>query len=216
MKTIRVNIGCGRIPTEGWHNYDNSWSIRLAARPLLAGIMSKFNLLSEPQEKFISFAKSSSIRWADATKHIPEQDNSVDAIYSSHMLEHLDREDAQKFLAEARRILRHGGVIRLSVPNIKNVVENYIKDGDADKLIENTLLTRKKPKTVLEKIRYLLIGDRNHQWMYDAHSLCKLLLSVGFKDARAMEPGSTMIYEPGNLDLRERFPGSIYVEAINP
>jgi len=39
--------------------------------------------------------------------------------------------------------------------------------------------------------------------MYDGDSLCWLLLSGGFKD-------------PGTLDLEERAPESVFVEAINP
>ena len=33
--TIRVNIGCGNSPINGWINYDNSLAIKLANSPLL-------------------------------------------------------------------------------------------------------------------------------------------------------------------------------------
>lgn len=214
--SLRLNIGCGQTPTNGWRSYDNSWSIRFARVPILASIMGKLGLISKSQQEFISFAKKANIEWADATKHIPQNDQSVDVIYSSHMLEHLEREDAIKFLKEARRVLKHGGVIRISVPDIKCLVENYLKDADADNFIEATLLARKKPKTLFEKMRYLIIGDRNHQWMYDGNSLCKLLLTVGFQTPRAMQAGTTIIPDPGELDLEERGLESVFVEAINP
>jgi len=216
IMTLKINIGCGQTPTKGWRNYDNSWSIRLAKKPLLAYMLGKSGLLSEPQQQFISFAKNENVLWANATKLIPEESASVDVVYSSHMIEHIEKEDVEMFFKEARRILKTGATIRIAVPNIKYHVENYMKNGDADKFIEGTHLTRKKPKTIIAKIKYLIIGDRNHQWMYDGNSLCQLLSSAGFKEPQVMESGSTNISEPGALDLKERSPESVFVEAINP
>ena len=140
--------------------------------------------LSKHQQDFISCAGKSNIKWADATRHIPEKDTSVGVVYSSHMIEHLEREDALKFLKESRRILKSGGVIRLAVPDIRHYAVNYLKSGDADRFVDDTRLTRKKPKTIIEKIKYLVTGDRGHKWMYDGRSLCKLLSTAGFRVPR--------------------------------
>lgn len=214
--TIKINIGCGQTPTKGWKNYDNSWSVRLAKKPLVAFVLGKSGFLSGPQKQFISFAKKEKILWANATKRIPEDTASVDVVYSSHMIEHIEKEEVKIFLKEARRILKSGGILRIAVPNIKHHVENYLQDGDADKFIESTHLTRKRPQTFIEKQKYLILGDRNHQWMYDGNSLCKILSSAGFQEPRVMEAGSTNIAEPGDLDLRERSPESVFVETVNP
>jgi len=213
--SLKINIGCGNTPTKGWRNYDNSWSVRLAKKKVLTYILWKFWFLSEAQDKFISFAENANIMWADGIKRIPENDSSVDVIYSCHMVEHLEKPDVASFFKEARRILKSGGIIRLAVPNIKYQVDNYLKDGDADKFIENIHLTRKKPNTIITKIKYLIIGDRNHQWMYDGKSLCNLLSSAGFEEPRILEPGLTTIPDPGMLDLKERSPESVFVEAVN-
>jgi len=214
--STKINIGCGQTPTKGWQNYDNSWSIRLAKNPILATILGKMGFLSEPQQRFISFAQKEHILWANAAQRIPEVNGSINVVYSSHMIEHMEREDVMNFLKEARRILESHGTIRIAVPNIKYHVENYISKEDADKFIEATHLTRKSPKTIIEKIKYLIIGDRNHQWMYDGDSLCRLLSSAGFEDPQIMDAGSTKIADPGELDLSERSPESVFVEAINP
>jgi SAM-dependent methyltransferase len=213
---VCVNIGCGQTPTHGWLNYDNSWSIRLAKAPLRVRALRSLGLLSEAQQKFIFFAKEHNILWADASKRIPERDSSVDVLYSSHMIEHMEQKDVVIFLKEACRILKPGGVIRVAVPNIKYHVDNYLKDDDADAFIENTHLTRRKPKTLIQKAKYLIIGDRNHQWMYDGLSLCNLLSSVGFQEPKIMEPGTTIIEDSGELDLNERIPESVFAEATNP
>jgi predicted SAM-dependent methyltransferase len=215
--SVKINMGCGGTPINGWHNYDNSWSIRLARRPLLASFMGKVGFLSKTQQEFISFVKNANnIEWADASKHIPEKDKTADVIYSSHMIEHIERQDVITFFKEARRVLKSGGIIRIAVPNIKYQVENYLKDHDADNFIEKTRLTRKRPKTFIAKIKYLFVGDRNHQWMYDGESLCRLLSEVGFQEPIVMERGTTIINEPGELNLEERSPESVFVEAINP
>jgi SAM-dependent methyltransferase len=214
--SLNVNLGCGQSPINGWRNYDNSWSIRLAKLPLLVRIMGKLGFISKQQQKFVSFIRNADIRWADVTKQIPEKDGSVDLIYSCHMLEHLDKEDAIKFLKEARRILKSGGIIRIAVPNIKYHVENYLKDNDAENFINSTLLTRVRPKNIVAKLKYLVIGDRNHLCMYDGRSLCKLLLSVGFHKPKEMAPGTTIITGiVGGLDLKERLPESVFIEATN-
>lgn len=209
--SLRVNIGCGQTPTEGWNNYDNSFAIRIAGIPIVSHLASKIGLLSESQAEFVNFARNSNIKWADATKHIPESDRSVEVLYSSHMLEHLDRKEAVEFLKEARRVLIHGGIIRLAVPNLKFHIENYLDNKDADLFIENILLTKEKPKSTIDKIKTFLVGDRHHMWMYDGDSLCKLLSSSGFRDSKVMELGSTTILNPGSLNLEERSEESIFV-----
>ena len=214
--SLNLNIGCGDTPTKGWRNYDNSWSVRLAKNNVLTYVLRKTGLFSASQLKFISFAENSNILWANGIKRIPENDSTADAVYSSHMIEHIEKEDVVLFFKEVRRILKSGGIIRLAVPDIKQQVEKYIKDEDADKFIETTYLTRKYPKTFIDKIKYLIIGDRNHQWMYDGKSLCNLLSSAGFNEPCILEPSLTTIPNPGMLDLKERLPESVYVEACNP
>jgi SAM-dependent methyltransferase len=216
--SIRVNIGCGITPTKGWNNYDNSWSIRLA--PILPSSTAKFfyviGLLTKHQMNFINFSRSSNIRWANAAKRIPEKDDSVDVIYCSHMLEHLDKREVCGFLNEARRVLRKGGVIRLSVPDLRRLVKDYLDNGDADRFVEATLLAIGHRSNIAGRIRELLVGPRNHRWMYDGLSLCNLLESFGFFQPSVTESGSTLICDPGELDLNERSEESVFVEALNP
>jgi hypothetical protein len=210
-----VNIGCGCNPTEGWNNYENSLSLRLAGIPILTFILKRFGLMNEQQWRAMLFYKESSIKYADARKRIPEADHSVDVLYSSHMLEHLYVNEAQSFLAEAKRVLKHNGYIRLAVPCLRLIVNNYLESRDADRFIIATGLSHKPTATFLSRIRFLLVGERGHKYMYDGASLCKLLVSAGFKDAKIVPPGETMIPEYGDLDLAEQSESTVYVEAVN-
>jgi predicted SAM-dependent methyltransferase len=62
------------------------------------------------------------------------ENNSVDLIYSSHMLEHLSRKDSMRALQRWFAVLKTGGVLRLSVPDLQAVFEYYMFSKDLDTL----------------------------------------------------------------------------------
>jgi predicted SAM-dependent methyltransferase len=214
-EATRLNIGCGATPTAGWTNYDNTLTLRLARVPLLVPLLARLGLVTDAQQAFARAARGR-IRYADAVRRIPEPDASVDALYTSHMIEHLDRDDVRAFLAEARRVLAPGGVIRIAVPDLRYHVDRYVRDGDADGLVDRLYLSRPRARTWRQTLTRLAAGERQHQWMYDGPSLAALLASAGFVDARVLRAGETMIAEPGPLDLAERMPESVFVEARRP
>ena len=213
---MRVNVGCGASPILGWKNYDNSPGLLLGKVPLLPELLRRIGLLDAAQYDFIKFAQTAGIDHADITRGLPLPDASVDVLYSSHMLEHLDRAEASLFLKEARRLLRSGGIIRIAVPDIRKHVDEYIRSKDANAFIEGTLMTQPRPRSIAQRLRILIVGTRHHQWMYDGASLCDLLSTHGFLNAQTRPPGETLISDPQPLDLRERVDESAYVEAENP
>ena len=211
---IRVNIGCGKNPTNGWQNFDNTLSLKLAKFPLVTYFLKMVGFLNKAQIDYIDWNKKNKIIFADATRHLPFKDNEVDVIYTSHMIEHLSPKGAIKFLLEAKRTLRAGGVLRISVPDLKKHVLRYIDDEDADNFMKKTYISPGEINSLKDKLRFLFIGFRHHQWMYDAKSLTKLLLEVGFKETFILNAGKTMIKNYGNLNLYERKEESLYLEAI--
>lgn len=130
------------------------------------------------------------------------------------MLEHLDRKSVQRFLSEAYRVLTAGGIIRVCVPDLRQMIARYLHEGDADAFLEETLLVKQPPTGLVERLRYLVVGERHHKWMYDENSLCRLLSDHGFRRPLPMLPGSTTIPTPGELDLYERAKTSVFVEAV--
>src|SRR5208283_3782499 len=120
MRPARINIGCGQSPTRGWRNFDNSLSLRLAGAPILLRALRMVGLVSREQAAFAEFAKSgpSAIQYGDAIRGLPIESGTAEALYRSHMLEHLDRREADLFLKEARRLLVSGGILRVAVPDL--------------------------------------------------------------------------------------------------
>lgn len=210
---VRVNIGCGMTPTKGFENFDNSFSLKLSKYPLLSSLLYKLKIINSPQMDYIKYCQTNDIKWADATRNIPLPNNSVSLIYSSHMLEHLDRAEAAQFLKEAMRVLKTGGTIRLVLPDLSKSIELYNTHKDADAFLESTLMCRPNPRSFLQRLSIALIGNRHHLWMYDGKSLSKLLENTGYKSIKVLESGETTI-DCGALDLREGADGSIYIEAI--
>jgi len=211
----RINIGCGKSPTPGWTNFDSSMSIKLARQPIRQSILTKLGLITDGQKRFIDFAAENDIQWHDVNRGLPVEDNSAAVVYSSHMVEHLYPEDALAFFKESQRVLAPGGVFRIAVPNIAWHVQNYLDDQDADSFIRRIKLTRRKPSSLFNKLKLIWLGDRDHKWMYDGPSMCKFLLESGFAKAQVTASGTTTISDPGELNLEERAPESVFVEATN-
>jgi hypothetical protein len=132
------------------------------------------------------------------------------------MIEHLDRGEARAFLAEVRRVLQPGGIVRLAVPDLSRLVNDYLTSGDADEFVAGTHMGLDRPAGLRARAKWVLVGPRHHLWMYDGDSLIRLLQEARFTGAAAEPAGMTRIADPGALDLRERAAESVYVEAVRP
>ena len=210
-----VNVGCGMRPTPGALNIDNSMSVALGRRPTLCNACAALRLLPPDSLDYARFCQAHGITRMSCTK-LKLLDDSVDVLYSSHMIEHLLRAHAALFLEEARRVLKRGGVLRLVAPDMRMLVQTYLADGDCDRLVDATLLANDHTGRFLDHVRYAVTGFRGHRWMYDAASLEKLLCAHGFTDIRALAPGETTIPFATNIDLWERADESIYFECRKP
>jgi len=62
---------------------------------------------------------------ANLLKGIPFPDNSFDVLFHSHVLEHFPKEKAPHFLKECFRVLKPEGIIRIVVPDLENIVDEY-------------------------------------------------------------------------------------------
>lgn len=58
---------------------------------------------------------------------IPFDDNKFDVIYHSQVLEHFPREKTPHFIKECFRVLKPGGIMRIVVPDLENIVNEYKK-----------------------------------------------------------------------------------------
>ena len=69
----------------------------------------------------------SDLRW-DLTGKLPFPDASADAVFLEHVLEHFPLETVLAMLAESRRVLSPGGILRAGVPDFGRYAESYAGD----------------------------------------------------------------------------------------
>lgn len=121
----------------------------------------------------------------------PVASNSVDAIWSSHNLEHLHRHEVPVALAEFRRVLRPGGEMLLTLPDLQRIAELVAKDGLEDEAYSSPA----GPITPLDMIYghtpSLARGNdyMAHRTGFTARTLRQLLLEAGFAGVALQRDG---------------------------
>jgi predicted SAM-dependent methyltransferase len=133
---------------------------------------------------------------------LPFPDGSVAAVYASHVLEHLYREEGQRLVKESYRVLAQGGILRVVVPDLEAIIQEYMGDrpfgpltGEverlcrADRLNQRLLMRYPTPRHrhLLRRIYDSWKDLHSHKWMYDAESLAALLEAGGFVEVRRRE-----------------------------
>jgi predicted SAM-dependent methyltransferase len=199
---MRLNLGCGAVAPADWLNVDFAIGARLdssLARPIAR------RLFSTPWPPNVLIH--------DLTKRFPWPDGSADAVYSSHTLEHLSREAGEHFIAECRRVLKPGGVIRIVVPDLGRIVGEYQVghiDG-RDFLAELGAHAPWAGRGRLRQIAALFSGSR-HLCMYDEEALTELLTCHGFACRRAA-PFESAIPDIADIEREDRARGELIIEG---
>jgi len=183
---VLLNIGSGPAVAPGWISIDGSWQARFAGRPIAARVVA---LLTGRQVGHWP----AGIRCLDVRRGLPFVDSSASVVYSSHMIEHLFRDEAGAFLRDARRVLALGGICRIVVPDLRSMIQWYVErngaapaEGEAprsDTLMEMLLVSSSSapPRSILGAYRRFTDFDR-HKWMYDEPGLIALFREAGFAD----------------------------------
>lgn len=137
------------------------------------------------------------------------ENDSIDLIYASHVLEHFSRFEYTKVLERWFQLLKRDGILRLSVPDFEKVTEHYIENKNLPILIG------------------LLYGGQNydqnyHYCIWDFKSLKNELHKVGFKtiekyDWKTTEHSQIDDYSQSYLPHMDKTNGklmSLNIEAI--
>lgn len=210
----RVNVGCGYNSVPGWINYDYNKFVFLARIPPVRFLLDRAGFLPEGYKRFMRQTLEHDIRFANAGHRIPEAPGSVDVVYASHMLEHLDREETQVFLKELKRIMKPGAIVRIVVPDFEQIISGYLESKDPMRFIDDSDLVGAKPKRLLKKVQYLIQGHGWHFCMYNHATLAKLFEEAGFREISLPGPKETRIPAPYGSEVTEHHDINLYLEAI--
>src|SRR4051794_25798320 len=121
-----LQLGCGLCAPPEWVNVDGSSNAWLAQHPKLKAPVRLFHLV--PADK-LNVPWPRSIKIANLKKRLPFESESFDAVYASHVLEHLYRNEALALLREAYRVLKKGGRCRMLVPDLQALIREYLGEG---------------------------------------------------------------------------------------
>jgi predicted SAM-dependent methyltransferase len=112
MDNIRLNLGCGGRPLEGYINVDMDNLDQIRAR--------------YPNN---SYSDHIVIKHYDLF-NLPYKDSSIKEIRAEGLIEHLSFKDESRFFKEITRILQPGGTIYLSTVDFEKTVETWLKAKD--------------------------------------------------------------------------------------
>jgi len=134
------------------------------------------------------------IYYLDATLPFPFPDASFDFVFSEHMIEHIPFGDGMKMLAECRRVLKPGGVIRTATPNLLNILSLISKSNGHEAYLNWATEQFKLPKAPFPKAPGVInhfFRAWGHQFIYDPEMLQKALEQSGFDDVIHCEIGES-------------------------
>lgn len=196
---MKLHIGAFNQGIDGWHNTDVTPHRWIAHIPLLPFILHKLGKMTneryaEHKEKVFHH-----LRYLDVTKPLPFPAESTDAIFSSHVMEHLFMDEVEKLIPEFYRILKNKGVCRVVVPDLEKTIAKY--DVNDPRVFLSEIFEISKRGAV----------KNSHHCGFTGKFLIKLFSEAGFPKC------SVLVYRQGdcpNIDKLDNRPDSIFFEAV--
>jgi predicted SAM-dependent methyltransferase len=121
---------------------------------------------------------------------LPFENNTVDLIVSSHMLEHLDWNEGLNFLKECYRIMKPNATMRIAVPDTETLFQ-YYKTNKLEMLDEMNVTAAQNKSQSFKLWSFLFDG---HKIAYDFSSLEQIGNEAGFRVERKW-------FNQGNLEI---------------
>lgn len=196
---VRLNIGCGPnvLPTS-WINYDRAdfnsyikWLYEVVEGKLEIDL-NTYALNVIRCLNFIKNGESVIFKQHDLRKGFSQhEDNSITSIYIGQVIEHLNPVfEASNLIKECYRMLKPGGTIRLSTPDLEILLNAYLHNEMHKFSSEQpSLYNDVDPSMQLSYIMFGACGQdctlenyEGHMFMYSQTSMTKLLSLAGFKD----------------------------------
>lgn len=145
---------------------------------------------------------------ADILRGLPLADDEFDYVVSIHALPEIAFRNQAAALAELRRVLRPGGVLRLGLPDMDKAIRAY-----ASKDIDYFLIPDEHATTLAGKLIAQLTWYGVSRCMFTAEFATELLTRAGFQRIAICGFRQTASEFPGIVELDDRQLESFFIEA---
>ena len=156
------------------------------------------------------FPSSPTVLHLDATRHFPMGDKQFDYVFSEHMIEHIPYPQGFSMLSECYRILREGGTIRITTPNLAFLIDLY-KNDNSD--VQNEYLKfatdgfiKYAPCVDPTFVINNFVRHWGHQFIYDEKTLRAAMERAGFKKVTRRELNESDAVALRALEDTDRMP----------
>jgi SAM-dependent methyltransferase len=198
----KLQLGAFDQVCEGWVNTDVTPHLLVARVPGLARLLQLVGLIDAQRLEQHRQGRFRTLRWLDVCRRFRFPNDSFEAVYCSHLLEHLHADDAERCLREVQRVLVPGGVVRVAVPDLDAIVAAY-DPSDPDRFLWGIYQERGAHDK----------RSARHRWHYNDASLRALLRRAGFTDVARCEFRQGRCPDLERIETRE---WSLFVEATKP
>ncbi len=209
--TIKLNIGSGCVSgtpfvKSDWLNIDNTWT---------------------PEDE--GWPKGGAYQNFDIRESWPIEDDSVECIFASHIIEHIKYDELLLVFSECHRVLKEGHPIRIVCPDPRAFIENwrnknfqFVIDSYDGFLVEGNNYANNLNKAYTD----MFFHDPVDHWLVCCPDLLTMfLIRSGFPVISEMKYGSTRFQQyfgqwivrndnPPDKSLDNRPAMSFYLEAI--
>ncbi len=160
---------------------------------------------------------STKVAYINVTKKFPLKDNTFDYVYSEHMIEHINHKDGLLMLNECFRILKPNGIIRITTPDIDNLIDIFHNDQNKyDDYInwsyEVNDLVNKSSIEVFNNF----FQSWGHKFIYSKSFMKNHLENIGFKNLNFFNICQSGNDELKNLENIDRLPNNfLQIESFS-
>lgn len=136
--------------------------------------------------------QSDSIYELDASAKLPFDDCTFSVVFSEHLIEHMEYPSGARMLREVYRVLRPGGYVRFSTPDLHRLVGLLLHNNDNVRLSYVRLINHlfshaddlNDPTFTINSVFY----SHGHRFLYTEELLTKLYSNTGFKEIKRFDP----------------------------
>lgn len=194
-----IQLGCFNQPAEGWYNTDITPHILISKIYGLPFILNKVGKMTN--ERYLDHKTGifKKVHYLNLLNKLPFNNNSINAYFSSHVLEHLPLEYTKSLLKEIFRTLKVKGYLRLVLPDLEYAISIYNKT-NPEPFLKMIFENQTSP-----------LSKNQHKWMYTFPYMKNLLNEVGFTNILKLNFKQSN-YLPF-IDLDNRPGNSFYIEA---